>query len=218
LDVPKVYDRLTSVSDYRLPATFWLSEKSAPYVNEAMNQMPICFHRRRLITVFPVGRLPAFPLIKFLPSPPGDQLNRIGNDVSIAIVPDKKIYMVRGHHIVEHTQAEPLLGFEKPLEPSAPVSVKPEKELLLMTPVSNVPDITRYVMLASPRHESSFLAQGFQGQKHYSKVENYPILELFPPEFNYFPWSDPGPGRNGPQRALFICPPNPFVISWHLAR
>ena len=41
-------------------------------------------------------------------------------------------------------------------------------------------------------HKSSFLEQGFQGQKHHSKVETCPILELFPPEFNHFPWSDPG--------------------------
>jgi hypothetical protein len=92
----------------------------------------------------------------------------------------------------QHPHAEALLGFEKPLEPSAPVSAKPEKELLLMTPVSNVPDVTRYVMSACPRHKSSFLEQGFQGQKHHSKVENCPILELFRPEFNHFPWSDPG--------------------------
>jgi hypothetical protein len=52
--------------------------------------------------------------------------------------------MVGGLHIFEHTQAEPLLAFEKLLEPSTPVSAKPEKELLLMTPVSNVPDVLEY--------------------------------------------------------------------------
>ena len=95
---------------------------------------------------------PILPLIKFLPSPSGDQLNRIGDDISIAIITDKKMNMVGGHDVVENTQPETLLGFEKPLEPSAPISAKPKKELLLMTPVSNVPDIARYVMSISPRH------------------------------------------------------------------
>jgi len=66
-------------------------------------------------------------------------------------------------------QAEPLLGFENPLEPSAPVSAKPEKALLLMTPMSNVPDIARYVMPACSRHKKSFLEEHFRGQKHRSK-------------------------------------------------
>jgi hypothetical protein len=170
------------------------------YVNEALNQMPISFHRRRMVTVFPVRPFPVLPLIKLLPSPSGDQLNRIGDDISLAVVSDKKMNMVGGHHVVEHTQPEPLLGFEKPLEPSVPVFAKPEKELLLMTPVSNVPDIARYVMSACPGHKSSFLEHCFQGQKHHSKTENCPILERFPSEYNHFPWSDPGPkaiGRSG---------------------
>jgi hypothetical protein len=52
-------------------------------------------------------------------------------------------------------------------------------------------DVTRSSMSAGRRHRSSFLEQGLQGQKHHSKVQNCPILELFPPEFKHFPWSDP---------------------------
>jgi hypothetical protein len=33
--------------------------------------------------------------------------------------------VIGGDHIVEYTQPESLPGFEKPLEPSAPVSGKP---------------------------------------------------------------------------------------------
>jgi hypothetical protein len=92
-----------------------------------------------MITVLPVGPLPGLPLIEFLPSPSGDQLHRVGDDISIAIVLDKQMNMVGGHHVVEHTQAEPLLGFEKPLETSPPVPAKREKELLFVTPVSDLP-------------------------------------------------------------------------------
>jgi hypothetical protein len=163
-------------------------------VKKTLNQMLVCFYRRRMISILPIGPFPLLPLIEFLPSPSGDQLNRIGDDVSIAIVSDKKMNMVGCHHVVQHTQAKPLLGFEEPLEPSPPVSAKPEEVLLLMTPVGNVPDIARYVVSACPRHKSPFLEQGFQGQKHHSKGENCPTLERFPPEYNHFPWSDPGPG------------------------
>jgi hypothetical protein len=57
--------------------------------------------------------------------------------------------------------------------------------------MSNVPDIARYVMPACPRHESSFLKQSFQGQKHDSKAKNCLILDIFRPEYNHFSWSDP---------------------------
>jgi len=42
-----------------------------------------------------------------------------------------------------------------------------------------------------PSQRRSFLEQGFQGQKHHSKGENWPVLELFPPEYHPFPWSGP---------------------------
>ena len=65
--------------------------------------------------------------------------------------------MVGGHHVVEHAQAEPLLGFEKPLEIPVAVSRKLEKEFFLMAAVRNMPHITRYVMSVRPWH-SRFLS------------------------------------------------------------
>jgi hypothetical protein len=64
-----------------------------------------------MITIVPVHHLPGLPVTEVLPSPSDDQLNRIRDDISIATVPDKKMALVGGHHILEHTQAEPLLGF-----------------------------------------------------------------------------------------------------------
>jgi hypothetical protein len=52
-------------------------------------------------------------------------------------------------------------------------------------------------------HRSSSLEQAFQGQDHHSKAQNRAILELFRPEFNHFPWSDPGLGlRNTPSAPM----------------
>ena len=77
-----------------------------------------------MISVSLVRSFALLPLIKFLPSPSSDQLNRIRYDVSFAVVFYKEVDVVGGHHIVEHVQAESLLGLEKPLEIPAAVSVK----------------------------------------------------------------------------------------------
>ena len=70
-----------------------------------------------------------------------------------------------------------------------------------------------------PRHRSSFLEQAFQGQKHYSKGENWPMLKLFPSEHNHFPWSDPPQQSSIPR----TCRTNstsysitvPFPVFWY---
>jgi hypothetical protein len=120
--------------------------------------MLVCFYRRGMITIFPLRPFPILPLIKLLPSPSGYQLNGIGDDISIVIVSDKKMNMVGGHHVVEHTQAKPLLCFEEPLEPSAPVSGKLEQEFFFVAAVRDMPDTPRNVMPISTRHfHSPFL-------------------------------------------------------------
>jgi hypothetical protein len=77
-----------------------------------------------MISIFPVRPFALLPLIKFLPSPSRDQLNRIRYDPSFAVVSDKEVDVVGGHNIVEYAQAEALLGLEEPLEIPAAVSVK----------------------------------------------------------------------------------------------
>ena len=74
--------------------------------------------------IYDPEHLALLPLSKFLPSPSSDQSNRIGYDPSFAVVSDKEVDVVGGHHIVEYAQAEALLGLEEPLEIPAAVSVK----------------------------------------------------------------------------------------------
>jgi hypothetical protein len=74
---------------------------------------------------------------------------------------------------------------------------------------------------AFTRLRSSFLEQGFQGEKHESKGENCPILELFPPEYNHFPWSGPEPRAREPSHTRFWLfeprhpPSNSRYSAWH---
>jgi hypothetical protein len=44
-------------------------------VNKTLKQMFVCFYRRRMVAVFPVGAFSTFPFIEFLPGPPRYQLN-----------------------------------------------------------------------------------------------------------------------------------------------
>jgi hypothetical protein len=92
-----------------------------------------------MIAILPVGSLPTLPLIEFLTGPSCDQLDRFGYDASIPIIPDKKVNVITSHGIIEHPKAVTLLGLKKPLEPPTAVSGKLEKELLLMSSMSNLP-------------------------------------------------------------------------------
>ena len=86
--------------------------------------------------------------------------------------------MVGGHHVVEHAQAEALLGFEKPLEITTPVSAKLQQKSFLVAPVGNVPNVTWDVMPIRPWHPMvPFLEGPFAHQKQHPKPENRPILQ-----------------------------------------
>jgi glutaredoxin-related protein len=121
-------------------------------IEEALNQVAVCFHSRRMITILPVCPLPILSLIELLSSPSCNELNGISDYVSFPIVFYKKVDMVGGHHIVEHAQAEALLGFEKPLEITTPVSAKLQQKFFLVAPVGNVPNVTWDVMPIRPWH------------------------------------------------------------------
>jgi len=121
-------------------------------IEEALNQVAACFHSRRMITIFPVCPLPILPLIIFLTSPSCNQLNGIRDYVSFAVVSDKEVDVVGRHHVVEHAQTEALLGFEKPLEITTPISAKLEQKFFLVAPVCNVPNVTWDVMPIRPWH------------------------------------------------------------------
>ena len=78
------------------------------------------------------------PLIEFLACPSGNQLNRASNDVSFAVVSYKKVDVVGGYHVVEHTETIALLCLEEPLKVPASVPGKGEQEFLFMAAVCNI--------------------------------------------------------------------------------
>jgi hypothetical protein len=85
-----------------------------------------------MIAIFPKGPFPILPPVVFLARPPCDQLHRLGDNLSLPAVLDKKVNMIRCHRIIQDTRPETFLPLKEPLQPPLPVSGKPQKELLLM--------------------------------------------------------------------------------------
>jgi len=54
-------------------------------VNKTLKQMFVCFYRRRVIAIFPVGTFSTLPLIEFLAGPARYQLNGFGYRVSMEL-------------------------------------------------------------------------------------------------------------------------------------
>ena len=93
-----------------------------------------------------------FTLVKLLGGSASNQLQALGNNVLFSI-DNQKVNMIRGHNIVEYTQAVPFFCLKEPVTPSFPVFFKTEQELLLMAPVGDVPDASRYVVSVRSRHK-----------------------------------------------------------------
>jgi hypothetical protein len=135
-------------------------------VNKTLKQMFVCFYRRRMIAIFPLGSFSTFPHIEFLPNPPRYQLNGFGDHVSTTSVPDQEVDVVGSHRITEHAETIALFGFKNPLEIAATISGKFEEEFLFMTPMRNMPDMPWYIMSVRPCHSiRPFLECPFARQK-----------------------------------------------------
>jgi len=60
--------------------------------------------------------------------------------------------VVGGNRVIKDAKTVAFPCLKDPLKVPPAVSGKLQKKFLLMTPVSNMPDITRYVMPTCPRH------------------------------------------------------------------
>lgn len=98
-----------------------------------------------MIAVFPVSSFTLFPLIEFLSSSPGNQLETFGDDLR-ATIDDQHMDMVGGHHVVQNSQPKAFLGFEEPAKPAPTVPGKFQKKFLFVATVSNVPHLPRNMM------------------------------------------------------------------------
>src|SRR5262245_47137249 len=105
-------------------------------------QMLVGFNSGGMIAIFPEGPLSPLALVVFLRRAASDELHALSNHVS-ACVFDQKMNVVRGDHIVEHTQSKPLPRFEEPVEITPSIKRKLEQKLSLVAAVGNVPDVTR---------------------------------------------------------------------------
>jgi len=104
-----------------------------------------------MIPVFPKSPFSVLPLIEFLARPSSNQLNRAGDDISLAVVSYQKGDVIGGHQELQYTEAITLLRLQKPVEVTAAVPGKLEKEFFLVTPVNDIPDIGWYVVSVRSR-------------------------------------------------------------------
>ena len=64
------------------------------YIDEALQKMPPCLHRRRMITVLLKGTFPAFPLVVLLAGPTGYKLDRSWNRHSITVISQEQVHVL----------------------------------------------------------------------------------------------------------------------------
>jgi len=155
------------------------------HVNQTLNQMVVCFHRRRMIPVLPESTFSLLPLIIFLPRPSCYQLYGFRDDISFSVVSYQEMDVVGGHHVIQNAQTKAFPGLEKPSQPSPSVPGKLQQKFFLMAAMGNVPDNPRNVMpICSWHFHTSFLKRPFSWQKRQSKPKNRPIFKLLLQYFN----------------------------------
>jgi hypothetical protein len=72
------------------------------------------------------------------------------------------VNVIGGHRVIEYDKPITLLRLKKPPQPSAAVSGKLEKKLLLMASMGNMPDVAVYVMSScSSPSLPPFVAEAF---------------------------------------------------------
>ena len=116
--------------------------------------------------VFPIGSIALFPLIVCLATTSRHQLHGIGDEVAAFPVIDEQMDMIRGDHIIQHTQVKTLPGFKEPAHPGLAVSGKFQQKLSLMAAMSQVPNLPSQVMAMRPSHERTVIRMtSFSGSK-----------------------------------------------------
>ena len=86
-----------------------------------------------------------FALIKFLPCPACNQLDGMGNHVSILSISNQQMDVIGCNGIIENHQPIALFCFIKPLQPPS-AFCKFEQKLSLMASVGDVPYLPRNVV------------------------------------------------------------------------
>jgi len=84
----------------------------------------------------------------------------------MATIPDEEMDMVGSYRMTEHAETVALFCFKYPLEIAAAIPGEFQEEFLLMTPMSNVPDMPWDIISVRPWHSIvPFLEYPFARQK-----------------------------------------------------
>jgi hypothetical protein len=113
--------------------------------------MVVCGNGGGMVSVFPESPLARLSLVVFLCHSSGDQLHALG-DFPLPGIFHKKVDVVAGSDVIQNTEAVSLLGLEKPSNPGSSVKCKFKQKILLMTSMSDVPDMAWQKITICPRH------------------------------------------------------------------
>ena len=166
-------------------------------VDQASDKMLAGLNGRRMVAVLPKCTFAAFSPVKLLGRLPCNKLHTLPYRICCSIH-CQQVDMIGCDRVIENVQPVALPGLEQPLKPALSVQSELEKELLLMAPMGNVPDLARNVMTVCSWHAASSLKRPSSTLNVHSKPKYRPNNNGISFCFNGIGWSDP--------RKLKSCP------------
>jgi len=149
--------------------------------------MIISLDCRGMIAVFPESAFSFLPLIEFLASPSGNQLEAFGYRLRFT-VDYQEVDVVGSNHKIKHLQAKTLFCLKEPVIPTAPIPGKFQKKFLLVTAMGNMPYLPMNVISVCSRHS---LKTQLCRQNCGSKRKNRPFITYYHNNVSMLSWSDP---------------------------
>ena len=153
-----------------------------------------------VVAVLTESSLSLFPVVEFLTCSSRNKLNGFRDYVLPVCVLNEQVDMVRRYYIIQYHQTITLPRLIQPLQPTMTVFGKFKQKFSLVTPMGNMPDMSRNVMTfrsCQPRLPISIIL----GPKKpllpcfkpsfYLHVLCYQMLVLARPPFTPFTKSDP---------------------------
>ena len=117
-------------------------------IGQAPRELRPALDGRCVVAVLPEGAAPVLPRIEFLGHPGLDELEGPGDRLMrMYLIPQRPVHrqqvdVVGGDHEVQDDQAVAHLRLERPMEPQELVLAELEKEFLLVTAMSDMPDVS----------------------------------------------------------------------------
>jgi hypothetical protein len=100
--------------------------------------------------------------------------------------------VIRGDHVIQHTEAKAFSGIKKPIDPRLTITSKLQQKLPLVTAMRQVPNLPNQIKPVGSGHTGVlFLKAPYSGQKNGFKARIRPLIPTICKRISCFAWSDP---------------------------